>query len=542
MTTQPDPAAEYGRRLEGEAARLARLRACHRVVVWARIVELFLALCLLYAAFGQRQVAAAWAWASVALFVALTVVIAWLEDRIARREAIVRYYQQGLARIEERWAEGAVGGERFADEAHPYADDLDIFGQSGLYGLLCLARTATGQETLARWLKEPAGAEEARARQAAVRELAGRLDLRERLWQAGGLVNTEVAHGQLMAWVEAPPRAVPTWQRIATFVVSLAGAPALWLLASGRVVPATAIFLAQAVFASRFRTLTAEIAEAGARRARELKTIAALVGLMEAEPFASPMLTRLREELTEGGLSSRRRLRGLARLVDLLDMRRSALVALLTAPFLLGTQLALAIEAWRSRNREVVIRWVRAVGSVEATTSLATYAYEHPAPICVWPEILDDTAEPLFVAEGLAHPLLPRATRKANDLALGEAVRILIVTGSNMSGKTTLLRTTGINAVLALAGAPVCAQRLRLSPLQIGASLRTRESLQAGVSRFFGEIRAPWSSSTRCGTARTPTTASGAGRRCCASWPRPAASGSSPPTISPWPGWGSCRC
>jgi hypothetical protein len=486
---QTDPAGDYRLRLERQAQRLAALRTRHRVAVWARIIELFLALCLGYVAFVSRKVAPAWGWSAMALFGALTAAILWLEDLIARREAIVSYYQQGLARIEERWAEGAPRGERFADEDHPYADDLDLFGQGGLFGLLCVARTATGLETLARWLKEPAGAAEARARQAAVRELTGRTDLREQLWQAGGLVDTEVAHGPLLAWIEAPPRPASTWTRWVALAVSLAGLFALWLLVTGRIVPAAAIFAAEALFASRFRTLTGEIAQAGARRARELKTIARLVGLVENENFTSPMLATIRRELTEGGLSSQRRLSGLIRLVNLLDMRRNSLVALVTAPLLMATQLALAIEAWRSRHHQVLARWVHTVATIEATSSLATYAFEHPAD--TFPEILDDSAGPRFAAEGMAHPLLPRATRKANDLALRETVdiNIIIVTGSNMSGKTTLLRTTGINAVLALAGAPVCARNLRLTPLQIGASLRTRESLQAGVSRFFGEIR-----------------------------------------------------
>jgi hypothetical protein len=462
-------------------------------VVWGRIGELFVALCLMYIAFVNRQVAPAWAWSAVALFAVLTAVIVWVEALIERREAVVRYYQQGLARIEERWQDGAPTGERFADPAHPYAEDLDLFGAGGLYGLVCVARTAVGQETLARWLKQPAGAAEARARQAAVREIVPRIDLRQSLWEAGSLLESEVARAPLLAWIEAPPGGATPARRWTAAALGAGGVLAFWLLVTGRVVPAGAIFLVQAIFASRLRVLTAEISEAGARRARELKTVARLVGLLEGETFASPMLTAMRQELAgqgqgEAGLTSRRRLRGLIRLVDLLDTRRNALVALVTAPLLMGTQLALAIEAWRSRNRPVLAHWLEVVGTIEALASLATYAFEHPDD--QFPEILDEEAGPRYLGEALAHPLLPRATRKANDLALGESgLNILIVTGSNMSGKTTLLRTTGINAVLALAGAPVCARRLRLAPLAVAASLRTRESLQAGVSRFFGEIR-----------------------------------------------------
>jgi hypothetical protein len=482
-----DPAGEYHRRLDREARRLARLRGVHRAVVWGRIVELFLTLCLLYVVFAERALRPAWAWIAVALFAGSTVVIAWLEDRIAQREAIVRYYQQGLARIEERWQDGSPRGDRFADEKHPYADDLDLFGRGGLYGLLCVARTAVGEETLARWLGVPAAGGEVRARQVAVTELIGRVDLREQLWQAGGAVEDEGGQGALLAWIEGPRSRAALRQRLAVLALAAAGPPALWLLASGRVLPALGIFIVQALVSGRYRTLVARLSDTGARRARELRTVAGMVALLERERFAAPLLTTLVGELTDGGVSSRRRLRGLVRLVNLLDLRRSALMALVTAPLLLGTQAALAIEAWRERHQAVLARWVRAVGTLEALASLATYAYEHPAD--VFPEILEEAGPPRLSAEEMAHPLLPRATRQANDLTLGDGARMVIVTGSNMSGKTTFLRTTGINAVLALAGAPVCARRMALTPLQVGASLLTRESLQEGVSRFYGEIR-----------------------------------------------------
>jgi hypothetical protein len=482
-----DPAGEYRRRLDREALRLAGLRALHRAVVWGRIVELFLALCLLYLVFAERKLGPGWAWASVGLFVVLTLVIVWVEDRIAEREAIVRYYQQGLARIEERWQDSAPRGERFADETHPYADDLDLFGRGGLYGLLCVARTALGEETLAGWLAAPAGAAEVRARQTAVAELSERIDLREQLWQAGGAVDAEGGQGALLAWIEGPAARASAGQRLLMLALAAAGVLAVWLLAAGRVLPALVIFAAQALLSGRHRELVGRLSDAGARRARELRTVAGMVALLERERFASPLLTSLLAALTDGGVSSQRRLRGLVRLVNLLDLRRSALAALVTAPLLLGTQVALAIEAWRERHRAVLARWVRAVGTVEALASLATYRYEHPADI--FPDILDEGEPPRLVTAGMGHPLIPRATRQANDLILGDGARMVIVTGSNMSGKTTFLRTTGVNAVLALAGAPVCAREMRLTPVQVGASLLTRESLQEGVSRFYGEIR-----------------------------------------------------
>jgi DNA mismatch repair ATPase MutS len=174
----------------------------------------------------------------------------------------------------------------------------------------------------------------------------------------------------------------------------------------------------------------------------------------------------------------------LRRLVDFLAARGAPLFAPFAALLLFGTQLALAIEAWRRRHGEDLGAWLAAVGEVEGLLALASYAYEHPAD--PFPELT--TGPACFVAAGLAHPLLPGATCVPNDIQLGPTMRVLIVSGSNMSGKSTLLRTVGVNAVLAGAGAPVRAASLRLTPLALGAAIRIEDSLRDGVSHFYAEI------------------------------------------------------
>jgi DNA mismatch repair ATPase MutS len=153
--------------------------------------------------------------------------------------------------------------------------------------------------------------------------------------------------------------------------------------------------------------------------------------------------------------------------------------------FILWTpHLALRVEAWRRASGGAVRRWLTATGEMEALCSLAGYAFEHPADS--FPEFAADG--PHFEAQGIAHPLLAESQAVRNVVSLGGTLRLLVVSGSNMSGKSTLLRTVGVNAVLAQAGAPVRAARLRLSPLAVGASIRLNDSLQGGVSRFYAEI------------------------------------------------------
>jgi len=243
----------------------------------------------------------------------------------------------------------------------------------------------------------------------------------------------------------------------------------------------------------RLRAIVGPVLVDADHRAAELKLLALLLARLERESFATPMLAELRRALettataASGALPPSRRVAELARRVDLLDARRNQIVALLVAPLLWTTQLALAVEAWRRRFGTAIGRWLAAVGEIEALGSLASFAFEHPE--LPFPTLRDTAPRPELDGEALAHPLLAAHTRVANDVALGGThPRLLIVSGSNMSGKSTLLRTVGINVVLALAGGPVCARRLALTPLAIGATLRIHDSLQEGRSRFYAEI------------------------------------------------------
>jgi DNA mismatch repair ATPase MutS len=219
-------------------------------------------------------------------------------------------------------------------------------------------------------------------------------------------------------------------------------------------------------------------------RSLDLFHLTHLLTNMEQAPFTAPRLVELQAALRADGEPPSRRLQELSHLIDRLDSTKNQLFGII-APFLLWTtQTAFQVERWRWQTAAALPRWVEAVGEIEALTSLAGYAFENPDD--PFPEVVAEG--PLFEGAGLGHPLLPRKTCVTNDVSLSGAQRLLLVSGSNMSGKSTFLRTVGVNAVLALAGAPVRAERLRLSPLAIGATLRIQDSLQAGRSRFYAEI------------------------------------------------------
>ena len=203
-------------------------------------------------------------------------------------------------------------------------------------------------------------------------------------------------------------------------------------------------------------------------------------------PYKSERLQHLRAKLAAVDADPVAATTRLDRFIQMHDWQHNLLFSPIAAALLWGVQCAVAVEAWRSRHGASVQGWLALVGEFEAVAALGTYQFEHPG--YPFPTIVDRTAPPIFEARNLAHPLLARDTAVVNDVQLGKAPQLLVVSGSNMSGKTTLLRTVGTNAVLALAGAPVRAAALRISPVSIGGTLRVQDSLLSGRSRFYAEI------------------------------------------------------
>jgi hypothetical protein len=494
-----DPRQEYAHRLEARRAAAAIREKRHTTLGYLRVLVVLAAVATAYAALDLDALSGWWLLVPVALFVGLGVELRRLEIERTKLSRAAAFYERALERLDGRWAGSGATGERFLDEHHLYAQDLDIFGRASLFELLSSARTRMGEETLAAWLREPAPPDSVRARQEAVVELAPRLDLREDLAVLGEDVGAGVHPEKLAAWGERQPLLESSPFRAVAYVLSVLGALAavaliLYLGAvSLDLAPSTkaalgSYFLVTVVIIVgvlwRFKKRTDRILHEVEEAAHDLDLLAAVLGRLEAERFVSPHLAALRAELDVEGRPPSRRIARLDLLIDLLESRHNLIFGWLAPLLLWDLHLAYAFEEWRRTSGPALRRWLSAVGEMEALSSLGAYRYEHPA--YVFPEF---TAEsPRFEGEELAHPLLAEDGAVPNDLRIGRDLRVLVVSGSNMSGKSTLLRTLGINAVLAQAGAPVRARRLRLSPLAVGASIRTQDSLQEGTSRFYAEI------------------------------------------------------
>jgi hypothetical protein len=486
-----DPAApvraEYERRRSERRGRAEHAGVAARRVSNARLAVFVLGLACLWGVFGDGRLPG-WSLAAPALgFLVLVVRHDRLLRRAAAAERAAAWYDDGLARLDASFAGRGSPGERFRDPHHPYADDLDLFGRGSLFELLCRARTTAGEDQLAAWLCAPAAPAAVRARQAAAAELRDALDLREELALAGERVAAGL-HGEALAtWGEASPAAPSAALRATALGIAVASAAGVAGLVLGApvLVPWLFVLAIGAGFAASVRRRVQRVLRETDAAVRDLDLLAELLAILErVEPKAERLVELHRSVSVEDGAASRAISR-LALLAQLLDARRNQLFAPIGAALLFTTQVAFAVDAWRARHGPALRRWVEAVGELEALASLACQAYEHPAD--AWPELV--AGPPRFEAAGAGHPLLAEARCVRNDLRLDERLRVLVVSGSNMSGKSTLLRTVGSNAVLALAGAPVRATALRLTPLAAGASIRLNDSLQEGHSRFYAEIR-----------------------------------------------------
>jgi hypothetical protein len=263
--------------------------------------------------------------------------------------------------------------------------------------------------------------------------------------------------------------------------LTAAAAAGAWLFGQATLRPFFYIAVVEVTFAMSIRKQIEEVTGSVNTPARELQLIALLLDRLEQESFTAPALVALRERLAAG-----QRIRALERLVEWKDWAHNQLFAVIAAPLLWVPQFAIAIEAWRIEWGPRIADWIAAVGEFEALGSLAAFAYEHPD--AVHPSLLEAT-EPIYFGVGLAHPLIPANEAVANDVTLHRETPLWIVSGSNMSGKSTLMRAVGLSVVMAWAGAPVTARELRLTRLRIGASLRANDSLADHRSRFYAEIR-----------------------------------------------------
>lgn len=491
-----DPKAEYSKRLDSYLQIAAAKNRVHIQIGNLKLAIVFGGLVLGYFALARHAFSSEWLWLPITAYF----ILALIHQRVIRArthaETAVAIYRRGIARIEDRWAGTGQPGERFRDPAHVYADDLDLFGRGCLFELLSTARLPMGENQLARWLKSPSTRAEILERQQLVAELRDKLDLQRDLAVMGEELRARLNPESLVAWAESK-REMPgaIWHFAAIFLALAFVATFAWSIAELNSWPVLCVLVVEIIFRRALYHRAHHVNEGVSCNAEGLVLFANVLQRLEREPFASPRLQSLMAQLNRGGATASRSIRLLAQIEYWIDAHHSLIGHILELPLLYSIQVAFVAEWWRRRHGALMRASVEVVGEIEALISLATYSYEHPAdPFPKFTDALlaDNRAtgisNPHFDGVELGHPLLSGDKCVRNSVRLDDSTRVLLVSGSNMSGKSTLLRAVGINTVLAMAGAPVRAKSFRLSPLQVGTRIHSTDSLQEGRSTFFAEI------------------------------------------------------
>ena len=405
--------------------------------------------------------------------------------RARRALQLIVMYESALARLGGFDSGAAATGDEFAEPGHLYDRDLHVLGQHSLFAMLATTRTVLGQEKLAQMLLQPTDSGTVKDRQVAVRELLPQLELREQVEALGNSKFDQARPRDFAVWLQSSNGQLNSRVHIWLALITCAWLGALGLSFFGGAhssLSGSCALLGIGVQAAICFTIREQVSDE-LERARRLEGQVSILRyglrLLGSASFESSLLRYIRNEALNTRALDRLRV-----VLAALEQRNKEWFYVLFTLLGLGTHLAVYFRIWRFRHESDLKRWLAAWGTFDAVLAIATYAREHPTN--VWPEISGD--EIVFSAKGLAHPLLSAETAIANDVHLGGAQSLLVISGSNMAGKSTLLRSIGCNMILAFCGAPVRAQSLRTGVLKLGASIALVDSLADGRSKFLAEV------------------------------------------------------
>jgi hypothetical protein len=485
--TVADPVATYSRRRD-DAERQREVAASR----WNRVGNLRLALFVVLACLvGWALIdAAVWKWVAAAAIVAvLVMIIPWHAGIRRKRDAhaaLVTVNQLALARLGLYWV-SLPFHDASVPRTHPYAHDLDITGHASILQRISTPVLHHGVATIRAWLLEPASPGEIASRQQAVRELAPMLDLRQRLEAIGRASEGAPPDPEpFLAWARQKPwllRRPWLWTAAIISPLALVVLAALWL-AGAITAP---LWLAPIVInVALFQLFGGQVSERVAQSTPlrdAMRGYAGVFRLIAASNPTSPKLRDIVDRLDESGATGQ--LGAFARIAGFAIPRGSIIWMPLQMATLWDVHVLHSLERWRQRSHHDIGAWFAAAGEWEALAALSVLAHDH----LEWAFAEVDPGATAVEAAALAHPLIATTEAVANDVTVGPEGTFLFVTGSNMSGKSTLLRAIGVNAVLAQAGGPVAATALRMPPLDPWTCMRVEDSLERGVSYFMAELQ-----------------------------------------------------
>lgn len=413
--------------------------------------------------------------------------------------------EQEVLRLENKLSDFATG-QTFMNREHAYVSDFDIFGPHSLFQLLNRTTTESGQVLLAAWLSEPASGNVIFERQKAIKELSPKLDWRQD-FQAAGMHfnNSKSDYNKLLAWIEEPVQLLPHRTKYLVISISLA---VLATLAAAYfiyglvnfadhfsiryIIPLVLALLVNKQYLKKSRHVAEHIIDNTLPNIAILGGYQSLIARIEPESFDSEILKQLQSVFSRNGYSAVKEINSLKKILEIFQQKgtknsvgNNAFYSIFNMLWLLDTYLIILTEKWKSKNSAYLKTWASAVSEFEVLSSLAGFSYSNPS--FSFPEIKE---EPYVIDfELLGHPLISQEGRVCNDFHLNGRGEIVLITGSNMAGKSTFLRTIGVNLVLALMGAPCCAKAGTVSHMKIFTSMRTQDNLEEGISSFYAELK-----------------------------------------------------
>lgn len=482
-----DPKAFYTQRREELYRGEEILKGWEGRLGLARFAVVLIGCFFGWSTFANQSLSGWWLFGAIVLFIVLLAIHERINRRWFRQRMARHSVEMGIERMADRWMGRGNAGLRFLRDDHPYAQDLDIFGNHSLFERICLCQTRIGEDKLAGWLLQAGSPEEIQKRQQALVELAPMGDIRERMY-AYSKDAAPVDLNPLEKWGGMPVSRIPFGVRLLAFGLSLvtfygffawiAGTWDLWIWATSLMVTLILHLI--------FRSVTRPVLEIVEKQATDLSRLGGMLRLIEKKDFKSQLLDEARKRLHARKETPSRAIGKLWVYADLLTSRKNAMFAPFAMALSWDLHITHLVEKWRFKNGEHLGEWFATLGEFDALISMAAYAFENPDHTYA---SLVEKETPFIRADAAGHPLISSARCVRNDIRLGGTdPRLLVISGSNMSGKSTYLRTVGMTAVMALAGLPVRARQVTLSPLQVGASMRIIDSLAAGRSRFQAEI------------------------------------------------------
>jgi hypothetical protein len=403
-----------------------------------------------------------------------------------RASALATVNRYGSARVRRDWAALPDPPPIEVPEGHPYARDLDIVGHASLQQLVDTTGTTMGRDRLAGWLLDPIGPADIAAHQDAIRELSSDLDWLQELQQRAlrGKIDGEQT-GAFLEWIDSPGQRFPVLTWLAR--LSLFGLLAIIVLSVARVVDSSLLAIAfgiNLVLSAALHRRVGQRLDAAIEHGSAIRAYAELLELLSHRPHSAELLQEIDAPLNVDGVDASDAADSLAKILSYGIPRGSLQSYVMQAAVAWDVHFYDRLEAWREQYGAQAPRWLEAIGWYEALGALANLAHDNPG--WVYPNVSSDNDR--LSATALGHALIPESRRVCNDVTIGPPGTFLFVTGSNMSGKSTLLRSVGMDVVLANMGAPACARTMSLPPIALWTSVRIVDSLEAGISYYMAEL------------------------------------------------------